>query len=110
MLERKNCLFLFTFGFIFRLGQVECYQENTVSLADQSTYSHNSVRDLHGVQHLVWDAQLALTSQAHSEYLAERNSLEHSQASIDGSYGENVYKGFDGFKETKTIADAVFHW
>lgn len=90
--------------------RVYCYLADPVSLADQSTFSHNSVRDLHNVKQLIWDDDLGASAQAYSKELAKANSFHHSQQSKDGAYGENLYKAFNGFLEAKTIADAVFIW
>jgi len=87
---------------------VECFNDDGVSLADKTTYAHNKVRYLHAVQNLVWDQTLADESQIYARVLLQENSLHHSEET--GEYGENLYKGFDGFNEEKTIADAVFAW
>ena len=84
--------------------------DDGVSLAEKTTYAHNKVRYLHAVQDMVWDQGLADDSKAWADLLASENSLHHSEGSQMGFYGENLYKGFDGFKKEKTIADAVYNW
>ena len=65
---------------------------------------------MHAVQVLSWDEELAAQSLTHAKILADENSLHHSEGSKKGLYGENLYKGFDGFLKEKTTADAVYHW
>ncbi|XP_057290562.1 uncharacterized protein LOC130613240 [Hydractinia symbiolongicarpus] len=84
--------------------------EDGVSFADKTTFAHNFVRDLHLVQNLEWDADLASEAQKYAEVLAVENSIQHSQGAKNGYYGENLYKGFDGFKRTKSVAEAVYYW
>ena len=92
-------------------GLVEGFSDdNGVSLADKTTYAHNQARYLHAVQDLVWDQDLADESLNFARQLSQENSLHHSEGSRAGEYGENLYKGFNGFKNEKTIADAVFNW
>ena len=85
-----------------------CFDDG-LTLADKATYAHNKVRYLHAVQTLNWDEELAQESESHAKVLAAENSLHHSEDS-GIRYGENLYKGFDGFLKEKTTADAVFHW
>eukprot|EP00111_Clytia_hemisphaerica_P004665 TCONS_00013400-protein len=89
---------------------VQTVIDDGVSLADKTTYAHNKVRYLHAVQDMVWDQELADNSKAWADLLASENSLHHSEGSKMGMYGENLYKGFDGFKNEKTVADAVYNW
>lgn len=55
---------------------------------------HNIKRDLHGVQHLVWDASLAeyAANYAASSFSCDNVQLVHSH----GPYGENLAAGYTG--------------
>ena len=99
-----------TIFFFLQLFRICFAFDDGVSFADKTTFAHNYVRDVHLVSNLVWDIELAETSQTHSRKLALENSLEHTLGAKKGAFGENLYKGFDGFKRTKTIAEAVYYW
>lgn len=103
-------IFLTSIIFLCTIPPTLCYFDDGLTLADKATYAHNKVRSFHAVQNLRWDQELADTSEIHAKELAAENSLHHSQGSKDGLFGENLYKGFDGFLKEKTTADAVFYW
>ena len=91
---------------------IDAYSDdvNLMSMSEISTYAHNTVRYNHAVQNLAWDEALGEEAEIYAKQLAAENSLHHSEGSMQGHFGENLYKGFDGFKKEKTVADAVFHW
>ena len=100
------------FCFLFFSVSIEAYSDDIdpTTLAEKSTYAHNKVRYMHAVQNLEWDESLSESSASYAKLLAAENSLKHSEESKEGFYGENLYKGFDGFLQEKQIADAVYYW
>ena len=84
--------------------------DDKVAYSEKSTFAHNYVRDLHLVDSLAWDPELGKQANEYARILASMNSMEHSVGASKGYYGENIYKGFDGFKNEKSVSDAVYYW
>jgi len=84
--------------------------DNGVSFKDKCLYAHNYVRQMHRVDDLRWEETLSQQSYRYALEISQSNTLKHSENADRGFYGENIYKGFSGFKYAKTVADAVYNW
>ena len=109
-MKNLSYLYLLILCFIYKaFGYIASYNKN-IPFSERCSYAHNYIRKSHNLNILQWSNVLSRQSFLHARAMAHKNNMEYSKGAIKKIYGENIFKGYTGFKEPKSISEAVYHW
>ena len=109
-MKNFSYLYLLILSFIYKaFGYIGSYNK-TIPFSERCLYAHNYIRKRHNLNNLQWSNVLSRQSFLQARTMAHKNNMEYSTGAIKKIYGENIFKGYTGFKEPKSISEAVYHW
>lgn len=109
-MKNLSHLNLLVLCFIFKeFGYIASYNKN-IPFSERCLYTHNYIRKSHNLNNLQWSNVLSKQSFLHARTMAHKNRMEYSTGAIKKIYGENIFKGYTGFKEPKSISEAAYYW